>query len=324
MCIAFWTFNKDPKEDEYSFILAFNRDEYFDRPTRDFHIWEGTSEDVYAPKDLKPPDEAQRGSWLGVNRHGHLAFLTNFREQQFHHDGMISRGALVRDFLLGGEPPSKEGRNAQNNSLSVMDYAKRVYENRHRYDGFNLVLFDLRPGSTQAVYVTNRGSSNDGNNNPHGSKAQMDDDNSPGLIRVLDCNTGDVMGLSNSTLSNPWPKVSRGIDRFSKLLSDKAAKTKGTDESMLLDSVSQIMHDSSPFSASSPPSKLKDLEQCIFVPWLPKGLRDCDALGDSYGTRTTDILLLRRNSLIVSECNYNSSQQQKDLSAKVTRLDLNF
>ncbi|KAJ2654186.1 hypothetical protein IWW48_006267 [Coemansia sp. RSA 1200] len=321
MCIAFWTFNKDPKEDEYSFILAFNRDEYFDRPTRGFHIWKGTSEDVYAPKDLKPPDEAQRGSWLGVNRHGHLAFLTNFREQQFHHDGMISRGALVRDFLLGGEP-SKEGSNTQNDSASVMDYAKRVYENRHRYDGFNLVLFDLRPGFTQAVYVTNRGNNSD-NNCPHGSEAQMDD-SSPGLIRVLDYNTGDVMGLSNSTLSNPWPKVSRGIDQLSKLLSDKAAKPKETDDSMLLDSISQIMHDSSPFSASSPPNKLEDLEQCIFVPWLPKGLRDCDTLGNSYGTRTTDILLLRQNSLIVSECNYNASQQQKGLSAKVTRLDLNF
>ncbi|KAJ1766623.1 hypothetical protein LPJ74_005784, partial [Coemansia sp. RSA 1843] len=122
-------FIQNPKQDEYDFILAFNRDEYFERPTKGFHIWPDVSTEVYAPKDLKPEVESQRGSWLGVNRHGHLAFLTNHREPSYHHDGMISRGALVRDFLLDKNPSEKD--TANNGSISAVDYAKIVYENRH-------------------------------------------------------------------------------------------------------------------------------------------------------------------------------------------------
>ncbi|KAJ2844027.1 hypothetical protein GGI22_007014, partial [Coemansia erecta] len=153
MCIAFWAFNQDSAEDEYDFILAFNRDGPFERPTKGFHIWSDVSADIYAPKDLKPPTESQRGAWIGVNRHGHLALLTNYREPFNSHDGRISRGTLVRGFLLGKSPSDED--TAKNGMIDPIEYARIVYQNRHKYDGFNLMLFDLRPGCTQAVYVTN-------------------------------------------------------------------------------------------------------------------------------------------------------------------------
>ncbi|KAJ2557041.1 hypothetical protein EV175_001593, partial [Coemansia sp. RSA 1933] len=214
MCIAFWTFNQDPKDDEYDFILAFNRDEHFERPTRGFHIWTDTSSsvDVYAPKDFKPTVESQRGAWIGVNRHGHLAFLTNYREPVYHHSGAISRGALVRDFLLG--KTSSEEDTFKEGIISATDYAQIVYKNRHQYDGFNLMLFDLRPGCKQAVYVTNRNSNMDDT-----LKADTSHPGGPGSIEFLDCGN-DIQGLSNSTLSNIWPKVGHGVQCFRKLFSD--------------------------------------------------------------------------------------------------------
>ena len=39
MCIAFLSLSSDPKEDGYKVIIAFNRDEYFDRPTQEAHFW---------------------------------------------------------------------------------------------------------------------------------------------------------------------------------------------------------------------------------------------------------------------------------------------
>ncbi|KAJ2179234.1 Transport and Golgi organization protein 2, partial [Coemansia sp. RSA 532] len=173
MCIAIWKLDdKAEATGDYSLVLAFNRDEYFDRPTRGFHIWE-SKPNICAPLDLKPPDEAHRGSWIGVNRKGRLAFLTNFRELVPHHDGKISRGALVRDFLLDDlvTPGGQHVQTHSSNRDAVIEYAEKVYNERELYDGFNLVLFDLLSEHKTAVYVSNRGQNEDGS---RGSMCELD------------------------------------------------------------------------------------------------------------------------------------------------------
>ena len=55
-------------------VLAFNRDEYLDRPTAPVHLWEDH------PGILAGRDLVNGGTWLGLDRRGRFAFVTNFRE----------------------------------------------------------------------------------------------------------------------------------------------------------------------------------------------------------------------------------------------------
>ncbi|KAJ1998765.1 hypothetical protein GGI04_004858 [Coemansia thaxteri] len=294
MCIVFWrlldSHAVSRTNSPYRLVLAFNRDEYFDRPTRGFHIWPSQS-NIYAPQDLRPLDEAQRGSWLGVNRQGRLALLTNFREPDAalsHHDNMISRGALVRDFLL--HVPVTPGGQTLANKESVWDYAQGVFDERQSYDGFNLVLFDLK--APEVVYVTNRGAAG-------------------GEIKRIE--SGCVVGLSNSTIDNEsWPKVRLGKAAFA-----QAMESAADGERNVIEALMQVMGDSHPFSTDRRmPQTVEDLAHCIFVPEI-SGLGGGLAKG-LYGTRTTDVILLSDQRLTIAEREYSQGSK----GVKVTRLDI--
>ncbi|KAJ1945154.1 hypothetical protein FBU59_002393 [Linderina macrospora] len=308
MCIAFWVLNTtttSDTEDTHDLVLAFNRDEYLERPTKGFHAWEAHP-NIFAPKDLKPDDESHRGSWIGVNRQGRLALLTNFREPVPHHDGKISRGALVRDFLLN--KPVTPGGQTVDIDKGIREYAEAIFNERQRYDGFNLVLMDLVPGRRQAVYVTNRGA--------------VGHDGQPGTI----ANVGDggVAGLSNSTIDNPWPKVVKGRQQFEDRL--KAHGIEAGDEG-LVNALMDMMSNTAPFTPDNQPTEITDLMRCVFVPKV-NGLRwtgvdNATVLvsHDGYGTRTTDILLLRKNKLTIAERNHYP--QDPDSSAiEVSHVEL--
>lgn len=90
MCIAFFNYRSHPK---YKFILALNRDEFYDRKTQQAHIWKN-------PQDLMAgKDEVASGTWCGLNKKGHLAFLTNYRNPKLFNPNAFSRGKLILDFF---------------------------------------------------------------------------------------------------------------------------------------------------------------------------------------------------------------------------------
>ncbi|KAJ2705906.1 Transport and Golgi organization protein 2 [Coemansia spiralis] len=278
MCIAFWRWFDAPGDGAARFILAFNRDEYYDRLTRGFHIWD-SQPNICAPRDMEPAAEAEQGSWIGANRRGLLALLTNYREAIPPATGAISRGALVRDFLL--DTPATPGGHAitaQSNTQIVREYAERVFDERALYSGFNLVLFDLASAHGDAWYVTNRG---DGG----------------GAVRCLPRSC--PAGLSNSTIDRPWAKVDRGLQAFTEATADGSCASKPA-----IDKVVQLMADTGPFSAARPPQQLADLEQCIFVPPLHGGIKGLRS--GEYGTRTTHVLLLRGHELTIVEHNHDT------------------
>jgi uncharacterized protein with NRDE domain len=106
----------------YPLVLAANRDEYYRRPTRPAHYWED-AEGVLGGRDLKAG-----GSWLGVDRSGRLAAVTNYREPPQPGAGARSRGELVSGYLKGRQ--------------AAADYLEGVSRRRDRYDAFNLLLGD--------------------------------------------------------------------------------------------------------------------------------------------------------------------------------------
>lgn len=117
MCLLALAFQR---HEEHPLVLASNRDEYFSRPTA-LPAWWAEHPDVFAGRDLQAG-----GSWLGVNRAGQFAAITNFREPRGVGEGWMSRGKLVQDFLCSQTLPN--------------DYLRQMAEECHLYRGFNLLL----------------------------------------------------------------------------------------------------------------------------------------------------------------------------------------
>lgn len=113
-------------------LLAANRDEFFERPTQSATWWEDHP-DVYAGRDLQAG-----GTWLGINRSGRFAALTNIRNGMPKPEPKRSRGELVANFLSG--------------DMDTLDYLTQVRDAAHDYHGFNLIF-----GDEHALYWISNG-----------------------------------------------------------------------------------------------------------------------------------------------------------------------
>ncbi len=133
MCLIVFSY-QETKENSKAFpgslILAANRDEYYERPTKNMHWWEAKG--VLAGKDLQAG-----GTWLGVSDDGRFAAITNYKELTSGGGDLKSRGELVSNYITSKEVSSKE-------------YLKRIKGTN--YAGFNLLLGD-REG---IYYFSNR------------------------------------------------------------------------------------------------------------------------------------------------------------------------
>lgn len=119
MCLVLIALDSHP---EYSMIVAANRDEFYDRPTAPAAFW-ADAPSVLAGRDLKAG-----GTWLGVDRRGRLAAVTNYRQGQHESPAPRSRGRLVSDFLTG--------------NTGALEHVERVRSEAELYNGFNLIAGD--------------------------------------------------------------------------------------------------------------------------------------------------------------------------------------
>ena len=113
-----------PSLGDYKFVLTSNRDEFYERKTKNMFWWNDV-DGLLAGQDLE-----QGGTWLGITKSGRFAAVTNVREfyQTDTRENFLSRGDLVKNFL--------------NSSLSPEEYVQKVEANK--YMGFNLVVSDLK------------------------------------------------------------------------------------------------------------------------------------------------------------------------------------
>jgi uncharacterized protein with NRDE domain len=128
MCLILLALDAHP---DYSLIVAANRDEFYDRPTARATFWTDAPW-VLAGRDLKAG-----GTWLGVDRRGRFAAVTNYR-QGHREQAPRSRGHLVSDYLTG----PTDGR----------AHIAGVERDAALYNGFNLIAGD--PGAL--FYFSNR------------------------------------------------------------------------------------------------------------------------------------------------------------------------
>jgi len=118
MCILFLAINQDS---DYPLIICANRDEFHQRPTQAAHFWPDNS-NLLAGKDLEAG-----GSWLGVNKAGYFAAITNLRTGQPPSENKKSRGDLVMLAL-------------QSDSLINKQWLEQY---SHQYNPFNLIYGSL-------------------------------------------------------------------------------------------------------------------------------------------------------------------------------------
>lgn len=146
-------------------IMAANRDEFADRPTAPMTWW---PEGILAGRDLRAG-----GTWLGVDRRGRFAAVTNVRDPSLSADALprSSRGEMVVEFLLGEETP--------------VAFAQRMLGLQSAPAGYNLILgaFTKR-GISECIWL--------------GGRTRQ--------TRVIE---PGVAVLSNAELDTPWPKVER-------------------------------------------------------------------------------------------------------------------
>lgn len=130
MCLILLSYRM---HDRYPFILAANRDEFYERPSAPVSLWDDAP-GVIAGKDLK-----SGGTWLGISKKGRLAAVTNYRDPASFRGDAPSRGWLVRDFLCSRDEP--------------LSYVEGIAAKKDRYNGFSLILGDL----SHLFYFSNRG-----------------------------------------------------------------------------------------------------------------------------------------------------------------------
>ena len=118
MCLILFAYRQHV---DYPLVVIANRDEYYARPTRYAHWWDDA--DTFGGRDLEA-----RGTWLGVNRQGHFAAVTNVREPGGMKAGKISRGELTRNYL--------------STTQTAEEYLQQLAVHDQDYAGFNLMLAD--------------------------------------------------------------------------------------------------------------------------------------------------------------------------------------
>lgn len=124
MCLINFAYQSHPT---YKFILVGNRDEFYERPTQDLNWWKDHPE-ILAGRDLK-----DGGTWMGMNKFGSIAALTNYRDVKNIKQNAPSRGIILTKYLSGEMP--------------LDEFHIFLKTQGHFYNGFNLVY-----GNTEELY----------------------------------------------------------------------------------------------------------------------------------------------------------------------------
>jgi uncharacterized protein with NRDE domain len=119
----------------FPFVLAANRDEFFDRPAARLGWWEPESG---GPAILGGRDLHAGGTWLGLTAQGRLGLVTNIRNPADVDPQAPSRGDIVTQWLKGDV------------SMSLL-WPRLAMSG---YNGFNMIALDFACG--EAFWINNK------------------------------------------------------------------------------------------------------------------------------------------------------------------------
>lgn len=119
MCLLAIAWNTHPR---WRLLLAGNRDEFHGRPTAPLAAW------PHPPGILAGRDLRSGGTWVGLDRRGRCAAVTNVRDPAATVTQGPSRGGLPAGFL--------------GSDRSAADHARSLLADAATYTPFNLLLID--------------------------------------------------------------------------------------------------------------------------------------------------------------------------------------
>ncbi|MGB4879329.1 MAG: NRDE family protein [Thiolinea sp.] len=190
MCFALLALQQHP---HYPFILAANRDEFFDRPAIPLGVWPSN------PALVGGIDQSSQGSWLALNQNNlKFALVTNVRQgspQPAEH----SRGLLVSEFVASSDSISRD--------------LQQIEQTKNHYAGFNLIAGYL---PNELYYLSNKNSNEQQllNNDFYGLSNASLNTSWPKLERGL----SSFKQLVTSSQSYHQPLL---VDQLFELLADK-------------------------------------------------------------------------------------------------------
>jgi len=201
MCLILVAWQSHP---DYPLVIAANRDEFYARRTRPAAWW------GQAVSLLGGRDEEAGGTWLGINRRGRVAMLTNVRAPDERNAHAPSRGLLVLSALQSAAP--------------ISGWISESARSAASFNGYNLLVGEALPVpargmDAQLLYTSNRTPT--GLTDPRAL--------APGIY-----------GLSNAQLDTPWPKMARGVAGFACQVASKV----DTDSLLRLMASREIARDS--------------------------------------------------------------------------------
>jgi uncharacterized protein with NRDE domain len=184
MCLILIAWQSHP---DYPLVIAANRDEFYARRTRPAAWW------GQAVSLLAGHDEEAGGTWLGINRRGRVAMLTNVRSPEKCNLHAPSRGLLVLSALQS--------------TGTLSQWVEESTRTGQNFNGYNLLIGEPLPVlargiDAQLLYATNR---TDDLAEPRYESRTL----APGIY-----------GLSNAALDTPWPKVTRAVGAFACQIAD--------------------------------------------------------------------------------------------------------
>ncbi|MDX2286577.1 MAG: NRDE family protein [Bacteroidia bacterium] len=130
MCLAVVAWKVHPR---FPLVLAANRDEFYARGAARAG-WQAGSPEFWGGRDLEAG-----GTWLGLDRSGRWALVTNYRDPSERKPGAPSRGQLPLAYLAGGAAPAA--------------FAGELALHASAYAGFNLLAGDR----DSLAWYSNRG-----------------------------------------------------------------------------------------------------------------------------------------------------------------------
>lgn len=124
MCLVAFALDQSSR---FPFVLASNRDEFYDRPAARLGWWEPPAG---GPAILGGRDLSEGGTWLGLTAQGRLGLVTNVRNPAKIDPQAPSRGHLVTQWLQGDRDMSHLWP-----CLAMTGY-----------NGFNMIALDFAEG----------------------------------------------------------------------------------------------------------------------------------------------------------------------------------
>ena len=124
MCLVAFALDQSSR---FPFVMAANRDEFFDRPAARLGWWEP---ETPGPAILGGRDLQAGGTWLGLTALGRLGMVTNIRDPQDMDPQAPSRGQIVPQWLKG--------------DLHMSMLWPRLAMSG--YNGFNMIALDFAQG----------------------------------------------------------------------------------------------------------------------------------------------------------------------------------